>query len=112
MSGQATNIFTQGNILPKYVSEETLKRARVDTEDGPAIRVETSNSTDLSPVTDALGTTEDQSTDNTVIGLLKNISDTNSTDLSPVTDTLGTTSDQSTDSTVIGLLKSIASKLQ
>lgn len=75
MSGEATNIFTQGNVLPKYVSDETLKRARVDTEDGVAIRVAggSGGGTDLSPVTDTLGTTEDQSTDNTVIGLLKSI---------------------------------------
>ena len=110
MSGETANVFTNTNVLPKYVVDETLKRAR--TEDGSAIRVTATNSTDLSPVTDALGTTEDADTDPTVIGLLKNISSTNSTDLSPVTDTLGTTEDLSTDNTVIGLLKSIASKLQ
>lgn len=71
MSGETSNIFTNTNTLPKYVVDETLKRAR--TEDGSAIRVTSTNSTDLSPVTDTLGTTEDQSTDNTVIGLLKSI---------------------------------------
>lgn len=74
MSGQATNIFSQGNVLPKYVSEETLKRARVTTANGIAVRVAGGNTTDLTPVTDTLGTTSDTSTDPTVIGLLKSIS--------------------------------------
>lgn len=38
MSGEATNIFSRGNVLPKYVVEETLKRARVETEAGDAIQ--------------------------------------------------------------------------
>lgn len=74
MSGQAANIFSQGNVLPKYVSEDTLKRARVTTENGIAIRVAGGNVADLSPVTDSLGTTSDASSDPTVIGLLKSIS--------------------------------------
>lgn len=60
-------------VVPKLVEDISLKRTRVETEDGEAIRVESTNSTDLSPVTDTLGTTEDLSTDNTVIGLLKSI---------------------------------------
>lgn len=60
-------------VVPKLVSDINLKRVRIETDDGDAIRVESTNSTDLSPVTDTLGTTEDLSTDNTVIGLLKSI---------------------------------------
>lgn len=60
-------------VVPKLVSDINLKRVRIETEDGDAIRVAGANSTDLSPVTDTLGTTEDLSTDNTVIGLLKSI---------------------------------------
>lgn len=60
-------------VVPKLVSDVNLKRVRIETDDGDAIRVESTNSVDLSPVTDTLGTTEDLSTDNTVIGLLKSI---------------------------------------
>lgn len=61
-------------VVPELVEDVTLKRARTETSDGSsAIRVSSTNSTDLSPVTDTLGTTEDSSTENTVIGLLKSI---------------------------------------
>ena len=71
MSEATTGLFNTAPVFPRLVLDETLKRAR--TEDGSAIRVTATNSTDLSPVTDTLGTTEDLSTDNTVIGLLKSI---------------------------------------
>lgn len=72
MSGETANIFTNTNTLPKYVVDETLKRAR--TEDGSAIRVAvTSDATDLSPITNALGTQQDPAETPTVIGLLKNL---------------------------------------
>lgn len=72
MSGQTANIFTNTNTLPKYVVDETLKRAR--TEDGSAIRVAvTSDVTDLAPITSALGTQQDPAETPTVIGLLKNL---------------------------------------
>lgn len=72
MSDPAVNVFTGSNTLPKYVVEETLKRAR--TEDGTAIRVtSTSTSTDLAPITSALGTQQDPAETPTVIGLLKNL---------------------------------------
>lgn len=71
MSEATTGLFNNAPVFPRLVLDETLKRAR--TEDGSSIRVTSTNSTDLSPVTDTLGTTEDQSTDNTVIGLLKSI---------------------------------------
>ena len=61
-------------VVPELVEDVTLRRARTETSDGTsAIRVSSTNSTDLSPVTDTLGTTEDSSTENTVIGLLKSI---------------------------------------
>lgn len=61
-------------VVPELVEDVTLKRARTETTDGTsAILVSTTNGTDLSPVTDTLGTTEDSSTENTVIGLLKSI---------------------------------------
>lgn len=60
-------------VVPELVEDVSLKRTRVESAEGDAIRVTSTNSTDLSPVTDTLGTTEDQSTDNTVIGLLKSI---------------------------------------
>lgn len=60
-------------IVPKLVSDVNLKRVRIETDDGEAIRVSSTSSTNLRPVTDTLGTTEDLSTDNTVIGLLKSI---------------------------------------
>lgn len=61
-------------VVPKLTEDVNWKRVRTETSDGDAIRVESTNSTDLSPVTDTLGTTSDQSTDSTVIGLLKSIS--------------------------------------
>lgn len=60
-------------VVPELVSDVTLKRARVETASGDAIRVESTSEVDLTPVTETLGTTEDQSTDSTVIGLLKSI---------------------------------------
>lgn len=72
MSGETANIFTNTNTLPKYVVDETLKRAR--TEDGSAIRVAVASSaTDLAPITSALGTQQDPAETPTVIGLLKNL---------------------------------------
>lgn len=72
MSDQAVNVFTASNTLPKYVVEETLKRAR--TEDGTAVRVAISSAaTDLAPITSALGTQQDPAETPTVIGLLKNL---------------------------------------
>lgn len=103
-------------VVPQLVEDVTLKRSRMETEEGDVIRVTDVNggSTDLSPITDTLGATDDPATDSTVIGLLKNIKADIplATDLSDIEGALGTTSDQSTDPTVIGLLKSIASKLQ
>lgn len=61
------------SVVPKLVSDVNLKRARVETAEGDAIRVESTSEVDLTPVTETLGTTEDQSTDSTVIGLLKSI---------------------------------------
>lgn len=123
--------FPPNGILPKLTEEVNLKRARVNTEDGFAIRVSSVNEgssvdlttletstgnieTSASAVAETVGSTEDTASVSTVVGLLKKIDGDlpSSTDLSGVTGALGTTSDTSSDSTVIGLLKSIASKLQ
>ena len=88
------NSFSLGNVLPKYVAEETLKRTRVDTVEGPAIRVKSfsSTSTDLTTVENNTSSIKNTSTD--------------------IKTALGTSSDSSSANTVIGLLKSIVSKLQ
>lgn len=112
--------FSTGNVLPKYVCEDTLKRSRVETASGTAIRVSNTtespvdlttlnqNTEDIKNHSEAIsakiGTTADDETDASVIGLLVKTGKN--------TEALGTTSDTSSDSTVIGLLKSIASKLQ
>lgn len=88
------NSFTVGNVLPKYVTEDTLKRARVDTPDGPAIRVKSLVATPAD-LTNIENTTE----------AIKNSS-------LDIKTTLGSTSDASSANTVIGLLKSIVSKFQ
>lgn len=100
------NSFTRGNVLPKYVAEETLKRSRVDTSDGPAIRVKTiaSDITDLSTlesntrqiknsnndIKQVLGTTNDSSTANTVVGLLKRIHSTTDESIEQIIEDINT----------------------
>lgn len=125
MSGESHNLFTQSQTFPKYVSDETLKRARVDTADGPSIRVAgtfSGSSTDITPISDALGTTSDTSSDPTLIGLTKlGNSSLNGIDYTAMSiDTkvgsvgstvdniktaIGTTADTSSDPTLIGLTK-------
>lgn len=132
MSGETQNLFTQSQIFPKYVSDDTLKRARVDTSDGPSIRVAgtfSGSSTDITPITDALGTTSDTSSTPTLIGLTKlgnsSLNDIDYTALSidtkvgnlatPIGDiktgvtslntAIGTTADTSSVPTLIGLTK-------
>lgn len=72
MSEAATGLFNTAPVFPRLVLDETLKRARVETSEGTAVRV-TSATADLTPITDALGTQQDPSTTPTVIGLLKNL---------------------------------------
>lgn len=134
MTDFANNTFSSFNTLPKYVVEETLKRARVEGDTGTSIRVTATNPeptpADLSTlesttgdiktfsqaINDKVGFKTDaawdgETTNPSIISVLKKTA-SNSVDLSSVTTPLGTTTDTSSDSTVIGLLKSIASKLQ
>ena len=67
------SFYNYPQVVPHLVEDINLKRARVETASGDAIRVESTSGVDLTPVTETLGTTEDQSTDSTVIGLLKSI---------------------------------------
>lgn len=133
MTDLNNNAFSAFNVFPKYVTDDTLKRARVDNNGTTSIRV--SNTTEPTPadlstlesntgdiktysqaINDKVGFKTDAAWDGetsnpSIISLLKKTSN-NSVDLSSVTTPLGTTADTSSDSTVIGLLKSIASKLQ
>ena len=72
MSEAATGLFNTAPVFPRLVLDETLKRARVETSEGTAVRV-TSAAADLTPITDALGTQQDPAETPTVIGLLKNL---------------------------------------
>lgn len=116
-------------VVPKLVSELNLKRVRVDTTDGPSIRVAgtfSGSSTDITPITDALGTTSDVAADPTVIGLAKsaNISLSRTEDIATdisqysgktstaIGDKTDTAWSGSGDGSVIAILKSIYTKLQ
>ena len=72
MSEATTGLFNTAPVFPRLVLDETLKRARVETSEGTAVRV-TSAAADLTPITDALGTQQDPAETPTVIGLLKNL---------------------------------------
>lgn len=98
--------------IPELTQDVSLKRARVDiSRDSSAIRVSgTVVPGDITPIATALGTVEDTTSDNTVIGLLKQEVAKPAADLTPITNTLGTTSDTTSDSTVIGLLKQEVAK--
>ena len=72
MSEATTGLFNTAPVFPRLVLDETLKRARVETSEGVAVRV-TSAAADLTPITDALGTQQDPAETPTVIGLLKNL---------------------------------------
>lgn len=99
-------------IIPKLTEDVSLKRARLDiSQDESAIRISGAAAPgDITPITDALGTTSDTTSDSTVIGLLKQEVAKPAVDLTPVTDALGTTSDTTSDDTVIGLLKQEVAK--
>ena len=107
--------YTWPQKCPDLVQDVSLKRARVDREDGKsAIIVQGIDTpvtpTDLTPITNALGTRTDTTSDNSIIGLLKQEVAKPATDLTAVTDALGETTDASSDNTVIGLLKRINSR--
>lgn len=123
-------------VVPKLVSDLNLKRVRVETDDGPSIRVTgtfSGSSTDITPLTDALGVTTDTSNDPTLIGLTKsnNISiirmEDITTDIGAHTVSIETNTGKSATSlgdktdaawsgsgggSVIAILKSIYTKLQ
>ena len=95
-------------VVPKLVEDVSLKRARVDSVDGTsAIIVQGVDTpvtpTDLTPITNALGTRTDTTSDNSIIGLLIQEVEKPATDLTAVTDALGETTDTSSDNTVVGL---------
>lgn len=134
MSGEAINQFSGYQVFPKYVAEETLKRARTTDDNGQtSIRVTATNPeptpVDLSTlesntgdiktysqaINDKVGFKTDvawdgETTNPSMISLLKKTA-SNTVDLSEVTTSLGTTSDVATDSTVIGLLKRVDADL-
>lgn len=87
MSGESHNLFTQSQTFPKYVSDETLKRARVDTADGPSIRVAGTFS----------GSSTDLTSTNGKIDDVKTAVDTVNTSVGSVNTTLGTTNSKLTD---------------
>ena len=120
MSGYTENYFNGGNqVFPKYTSDETLKRAKVVLPNGEiGIRMVGDVAIDpevsLEPVMESLGQTTDASSDNTVIGLLKNISASgggSGTDLSNIEEVLGTKTDLVSDGTISGLTSGVYDKL-
>lgn len=95
-------------VVPKLVSDLNLKRVRVETDDGPSIRVTgnfSGSSTDITPITDTLGTTSDTSSKSTLVGLTK----AGNTTLGDKTDAAWSGSGSGS---VIAILKSIYTKLQ
>ena len=109
-------------VVPKLVSDLNLKRVRVETDDGPSIRVTgtfSGSSTDITPITDTLGTTSDTSSKSTLVGLTKagnTTLDTIDTATGKSATTLGDKTDAawsgSGSGSVIAILKSIYTKLQ
>lgn len=104
--------------VPQLVEEPTLKKAKVVLANGDvAVRMTGDIVIDpevsLVPVTDALGETTDTSSDNTVIGLLKNIASSggSSTDVSNIEEVLGTKTDVVADGTISGLTSGVYDKL-
>lgn len=119
MSDLNSNTFSAFNVFPKYVVEDSLKRAKVQLPNGDiAIRMTGDIVVDpevsLAPVTDALGETTDASSSNTVIGLLKNIASSSGgsgTDVTNIEEVLGTKTDIASDGTISGLNQGIYDKL-
>ena len=62
MSDIPNNIFTKSQVFPKYVSDETLKRARVEESDGTAIRISGTFSGSSTDLTDTNGKIDDVKT--------------------------------------------------
>lgn len=69
-----SDTYTWPQKCPDLVQDVSLKRARIDNEDGTSIiRTTSSSSTDVTAITQALGNQADTSSQPTVIGLLKNL---------------------------------------
>ena len=94
MSDITSNIFTSSQVFPKYVSDETLKRARVEESDGTAIRISGTFSGSSTDLTDTNGKIDDVKTSvdtvNTSVGTVN-------TSVGTVNTTLGTTNSKLTD---------------
>lgn len=77
MSDTAENLYTSNQVFPKYVTDSTLKRARVDTSDGPAIRIKDSNEVNLDEIESRMGAKSEAawsgSGDGSIISILKRI---------------------------------------
>ena len=66
--------YTWPQRCPDLVQDVSLKRARIDNEDGTStIRTTSSSSTDVTAITQALGNQTDTISQPSVIGLLKNL---------------------------------------
>lgn len=66
--------YTWPQKCPDLVQDVSLKRARIDNEDGTStIRTTSSSSTDVTAITQALGNQADTLSQPSVIGLLKNL---------------------------------------
>ena len=69
-----SDFYTWPQKCPDLVQDVSLKRARIDNEDGTStIRTTSSSSTDVTAITQALGNQADTSSQPSVIGLLKNL---------------------------------------
>ena len=69
-----SDTYTWPQKCPDLVQDVSLKRARIDNEDGTSIiRTTSSSSTDVTAITQALGNQADTSSQPSVIGLLKNL---------------------------------------
>lgn len=125
MTDLNNNTFSSFNIFPKYVIDETLKRARIEQGDLASIRVTTTNpetpGADLTTLEN--NTNAIKNTDNAINSKIGNKSDDawdgehdaslieigkkQSIDTTNIMASIGTTSDSDAYNTVIGLLKSI-----
>lgn len=127
MSGTPINDFSSFQVFPKYVSDETLKRARVETEGGTSIRVTATNPeptpADLSTlesttadiktasqaISDKVGFRNEAAWDGEAASAsVIQIEKKTSGDTASIKTAVGSTTDADTDSTAIGLLKKIS----
>lgn len=94
MSDVSKTIFSNGQVYPRYVSDETLKRARTETTDGTALRITgnfNGSATDLTDTNDKIDDVKTAvNTVNTSVGTVN-------TSVGTVNTTLGTTNSKLTD---------------